>query len=70
LQGSLGVVEDLSSLSDAAKRNRRYFARPDEVIHLPNEDRSVVVCSQWGLNTRDFIDYVTSSFGYEIHEAE
>lgn len=70
LQGSLGVVEDLSSLSEAAKRNRRYFARPDEVIHLPNEDRSVVVCSQWGLNTRDFIDYVTSSFGYEIHEAE
>lgn len=69
LQGSLGVIEDLSVLSDPAKRNRRYFAKPDEVIHLANEGRSVVVCSQWGLNTRDFINYVVTSFGYEIHEA-
>jgi hypothetical protein len=68
LQGNR-VIEDLAVLSDPAKRNRRYFAKPDEVIHLANEGRSVVVCSQWGLNTRDFINYVVTSFGYEIHEA-
>lgn len=69
LQGSLGVVEDLASISDASKRNRRYFARDNEVIHLLSEDRIVVVCSQWGLNTGEFVEYVTNNFGYSIEEA-
>ncbi len=69
LQGSLGVVEELSQITDASKRNHRYFARPDELIQLPKEQRTVVVSSQWGLNTRDFINYVTEAFGYQIDEA-
>ncbi len=69
LQGSLGVVEDIAHISDASKRNRRYFSNPDEVIHLPAEDRTIVVCSQWGLNTREFIDHATGTFGYQIDEA-
>lgn len=69
LQGSLGVVEDLANLSDTSKRNKRYFARPDEVIRLLSEERTVVVCSQWGPNTREFIDYVSNELEYQIDEA-
>lgn len=69
LQGSHGVVEDMAGISDAEKRHKRFFSRPDDIIVLRSENRSVVVCSQWGLNTRAFIDYATSNFGYVIDEA-
>jgi len=70
LQRGVGIIKEISLLTESAKKNRRYYDRPDEVIHLSNGNRTIVVCSQWGrLNTGDFINHVMTSFGYEIEEA-
>ncbi len=42
---------------------KRYFV--DEPITL-SDGTNIAVCTQWGLNTRLFIDYVTENYGFEI----
>ena len=47
LQGSLGVVRTVKDAQISyADPERRFFMRPDEVIHTSTDD--CVVCSQWG----------------------
>ena len=48
LQGNR-VIEDLAVLSDPAKRNRRYFAKPDEVIHFG--ERGPISCRVFAMGT-------------------
>ena len=48
LQGSLGVIRTLSDVQDSYEDHaKRFFCRPDEIIHTQTED--CVVCSQWGI---------------------
>ena len=47
LQGSLGVVRTVEDAQKSyADPERRFFMRPDEVIHTSTDN--CVVCSQWG----------------------
>ena len=48
LQGSLGVVRLLSEVQARYDDYRvRFFAEPDEIIHV--EPEACVVCTQWGV---------------------
>jgi len=70
LQGSSGVFEDASSVLSDPMRSRRYYGKANEIIGLRGDERSIVVCSQWGLNTSQFIEYVNETFDFEITEAD
>jgi hypothetical protein len=65
IQGSLGVVRELSDLKRTCPDyQRRFFAYEDEIIHTPTGD--CAVCSQWGKpNINGFIDRA-SELGYTI----
>ena len=71
LQGSLGVVKILDSVPEKYKGIggvKRYFVKDNEIIRLPSGEK-VTVSTQWGNNIIGFIDYVTSTLGYEIEKA-
>jgi uncharacterized protein len=68
IQGSMGVVQLASAVLNDDKKRRRYFSKPREIIHLPAEGCDVVVCSQWGRNTYDFVQFVRNTIGFEITE--
>ena len=54
LQGSIGVVEYVEEAAMRGDYMVRFFAKPEEVLHLVNGD--MYVCSQWGiLNIPNFI---------------
>lgn len=44
---------------------KRYFV--DETIQL-NDGTNVAVCTQWGYNTKYFIEYVTKKYGFVIEQ--
>lgn len=68
LQGSLGVIEETSFLDDNKSKSNRFFTKPNEILTLQNENKSVIVCSDWGLNTKGFVEYARERFGFEIEE--
>ena len=64
LQGSIGVVENSDIASLRSDYQVRFFAKPDEVIHLSDGD--MYVCTQWGiLNIPNFIKRA-EQLGFEI----
>ena len=58
LQGSLGVVRTLADVkSKYMDYERRFFCRPNEIIHTATDD--CVVCTQWGVgNIGKFIERI------------
>lgn len=69
LQGSLGVVKLIDSVSDKYKGAegsvKRYFVKQDEIIYLPSGEQ-VIICTQFGAtNTEKFIEHA-KKLGYEI----
>jgi len=59
LQGSLGVVQKLSTVA----KKERYFTKKEEII-LDGNNEKIVVCNQWGIdkttkkgNFTDFVDH-------------
>ena len=68
LQGSLGVVKRMNSVSDKYKGAeggvKRYFIKQDEIIYLPSGEQ-VIICTQWGANIERFIESA-KKLGYEI----
>lgn len=65
LQGSLGVVESLINAQlYCSDYEKRFFVKTDELIKLV--DKSVCVCTQWGIgNINKFVCYA-KKLGYEI----
>lgn len=48
LQGSLGVIRLLADVKMRySDHEKRFFCRPDEIIHTQTDD--CVVCTQWGV---------------------
>ena len=71
LQGSLGVVKLIDSVSDKYKGVggvKRYFVNEDEIIYLPSGER-VIVCTQWGVNIDRFIEHAMNKLDYKIKKA-
>ena len=70
LQGSLGVVKLIDSVSDKYKGIggiKRYFVNDDEIIKLESGEKAIV-CTQWGTNMDRFIDHAVRELGYEIEK--
>jgi hypothetical protein len=71
LQGSLGVVKLIDSVSNKYKGAeggvKRYFVKEGEIIHLPSGEQ-VIICTQWGANIEEFIENARK-LGYEIIKA-
>lgn len=70
LQGSLGVVKLIDSVSDKYKGIggvKRYFVKEDEIIRLESGE-IVLVCTQWGTNIDGFIKHITRVTGYRIEK--
>lgn len=64
LQGSIGVVESVEIAKLRSDYSVRFFAKPDEVIHLSDGD--MFVCTQWGIgNIINFIKRA-EQLGFEI----
>lgn len=66
LQGSLGVVRTLKDVkkSYSADYDRRFFCKPDEIIHTSTE--TCVVCTQWGKYNINNILARVKELGIEI----
>ncbi len=69
LQGSNGVVRLLKDVPEKQRKlgdgNKRYFAKPEEIIILSSGE--VLVSDQWGLgNIERFIEHVEKTLGYII----
>lgn len=70
LQGSLGVVRLIDSVSDKYKGIggvKRYFVNDDEIIRLESGEK-VIVCTQWGTNIDRFIEHTMRETGYRIEK--
>ena len=70
IQGSLGVVKLIDSVSDKYKGIggvKRYFVNDDEIIRLESGEK-VIVCTQWGANIDRFIEHTTRETGYKIEK--
>ena len=66
LQGSIGVVEDEDTAKLRNDCDKRFFAKPDEVLTLA--DGNMYVCTQWGiLNIPRFLARARE-LGYDIKE--
>ena len=64
LQGSIGVVENVEIAKIRPDYQVRFFAKPNEVIHL--RDGDMLVCTQWGIgNIPNFIKR-SEQLGFEI----
>ncbi|MBO5354551.1 MAG: hypothetical protein J6B09_00615 [Clostridia bacterium] len=64
LQGSIGVVEYAEEAVMRGDYTVRFFAKPEEVLHLVDGD--MYVCSQWGiLNIPNFIK-IAEQLEYKI----
>lgn len=64
LQGSIGVVENAEVAKTRSDCAVRFFAKPEEVLHLTDGD--MYVCSQWGiLNIPNFIK-IAKQLDYKI----
>ena len=64
LQGSIGVVENVELAKLRSDYQVRFFAKPDEIIHLSDGD--MFVCTQWGIgNIPNFIKRA-EQLGFEI----
>lgn len=64
LQGSIGVVENKEIAQERFDYNVRFFAKPEETIHLVDGD--MFVCSQWGImNISNFLKRATM-LGFQI----
>ena len=67
-RGSFGVISEAESVMSDERKRRRFFSKPEEIIFLPNEQKSFVVCSEWGANTKGFVDHARENLGFEIEE--
>lgn len=72
LQGSNGVVRLLKDVPEKQRKlgdgNKRYFAKPEEIITL-HSGEEVLVSDQWGLgNIEKFIEHVEKKLGYIIRK--
>jgi hypothetical protein len=68
IQGSLGVVRLMDSVSDKYKGIggvKRYFVNDDEIIRLESGEK-VIVCTQWGTNIGRFIEHAVDKLDYKI----
>lgn len=72
LQGSKGVVRLETAVTPADKGiggKRRYFIKASDVITLPATGERVLVSVDWSISSiKNFINHVTTTFGYKIDE--
>ena len=67
LQGSLNVVEDYEIAKNITDYAKRYFSKPEDLFVL-KDNKTAVVCTQWGIfNIPRFIK-VAQSLGYDIQK--